>query len=113
MNSVDNQERGDHCEIDRRNSARNIQSIADDIHQLDKRVAVLESRINSQDSRLSRIELDTTSVKNMTEKIFDTLIQHINQENADKQKIMAWLIVTLVSVMGFGITTFLRIFFKV
>lgn len=99
----------DQDDIDRRQSARDIAYIAQSIHHIDRRVAVLETRVNGQDSRLARIEDDVATTRRVSEKIHDSLSSHTQQEDRDRQKIMWWLITTLVSVIGFGATIVAKI----
>lgn len=91
---------GDDAPSERRTSSADIRDIARCYHALDTRVAVLETRIDGQDQRLSAIEADVREIKSGIEKVLDTLGAHTRQEDRDRFKLMASVIATLVSAVG-------------
>lgn len=93
--------------VERRVSANDIREISRRCHQLDTRVAVMETRVDGQDHRLGAIEKDIRDIKIGVERVLETLAGHIAREAMDRIKLMAWVISTLLAVIGFGAATFL------
>jgi len=85
---------------ERRISNADIRDIARCYHALDTRVAVLETRIDGQDLRLSAIETDIREIKGGIGRVLETLGEHTRQEDRDRFKLMASVIATLVSAVG-------------
>lgn len=72
------------------------------IHQLETRVAVLETRAGAQDDRLLTIETDLKDTKAGVLSLLRSLQDHTIIEEKDRVKLLTWIIATLISVIGFG-----------
>lgn len=72
------------------------------IHQLETRVAVLETRAGAQDDRLLTIETDLKETKAGVNGLLRCLQEHTIIEEKDRVKLLSWIIATLISVIGFG-----------
>lgn len=98
---------------ERRTSSADIRDIARCYHALDTRVAVLETRIDGQDQRLGTIEADIREIKSGIGRVLEALGEHTRQEDRDRVKLMAAVVATLLSVLGFfGVTLFEHFFQK-
>lgn len=86
---------------ERRTSSADIRDIARCYHALDTRVAVLETRIDGQDQRLGAIEADIREIKSGVRLVLESLGEHTRQEDKDRIKLMAGVLATLLSVLGF------------
>lgn len=74
------------------------------IHQLETRVAVLETRAGAQDDRLLTIETDLKDTKNGVQRVLQCFQDHAVIEEKDRVRLLAWIVATLLSVIGFGVT---------
>jgi acetone carboxylase gamma subunit len=74
------------------------------IHQLETRVSVLETRAGAQDDRLLTIENDLKDTKTGVQRVLQCLQDHTVVEEKDRVKLLAWIVATLLSVIGFGVT---------
>ncbi len=74
------------------------------ISQLETRVAVLEARAGAQDTRLLTIENDLKDTKTGVQNVLQCLQEHTIMEERNRVRLLSWIIVTLISVLGFGIT---------
>lgn len=89
---------------DRRSTAGDLHNIIGAIHAMDTmdtRVAILEARMNSQDSRLSIIEVDIRETKAGVGQVLNVLSGHVQQENSDRIKMFVGIITGLLAVLGF------------
>ena len=93
---------------ERRANAEDIRDIARCYHQLDTRVAVLETRMDAQDGRLGVIEHDLRETRVGVQRVLQTLEGHVEQENRDRVKLLVGIVTILVSVVGFGMSTAIR-----
>lgn len=96
---------------ERRITTPEIREIAHSYHRIETRVAVLETRINTQDHRLSVIEMDIRTIKAGVERVLDSLAAHVRQQDRDRIKLMAGIITILLTVLGFFGTFFVDRFF--
>lgn len=90
--------------IERRAGWSDNAAVLSAIHQLETRVAVLETRAGAQDDRLLTIEGDLKDTKMGVHKVLQCLQDHTVIEEKDRVKLLMWIIATLLSVIGFGIT---------
>lgn len=74
-----------------------LTAIRQECHNLDKRLAVVETRQEMQDHRIESIE--TTA-----HEILVMLRTHVEQEAKDRLKIMGALVAVLLSIIGFAVT---------
>lgn len=86
---------------ERRNTAQDLGEIIKTMHAMDTRVAILETRMNGQDTRLSAIELDIRETKVGVQRVVQMLEAHMRQEDRDRIKIMGGIIAILLSVVGY------------
>lgn len=82
------------------------------IHQLETRVAVLEARAGAQDDRLLTIEKDLKETKDGVLGLLRSLQEHTIIEGQDRVKLLAWIIATLLSVIGFGFAAIWQLVLK-
>lgn len=75
------------------------------IHQLETRVAVLETRAGAQDDRLLSIESEIKGIKTDVQAVLECLQAHMVAEENNRVKLLEWVIATLLSVIGFGIVS--------
>lgn len=73
------------------------------IHQLETRVAVLETRAGAQDDRLLSIESEIKGVKTDVKTVLECLQTHVIDEEQNRTKLLEWVVATLLSVIGFGV----------
>lgn len=90
---------------ERRDTAQDLRDIIGYMHAMDTRVAVLESRMNGQDTRLAAIEMDGREIKISVQRVLELLDLHTKQEDRDRMKLMGGIIAVLLSVLGFIVTT--------
>lgn len=86
---------------ERRSTAGDLYKIVGAIHAMETRVAVLETRMNSQDGRLSVIENDIRDTKATVAQVLKVLNEHVVQENRDRIKLMIGIITLMLSVFGY------------
>lgn len=99
-------------EIERRSGWQGFGDLVQAIHQLETRVAILESRSGAQDDRLLKIEEDLKDTKNGVYDILTSLQLHVEQESNDRSKLLLGVIATLLSVIGFGAATLINYLLK-
>lgn len=80
------------------------------IHQLETRVAVLETRAGAQDDRLLSIESEIKGIKTDVQAVLECLQAHMVAEENNRVKLLEWVIATLLSVIGFGIVSVINYF---
>jgi hypothetical protein len=90
-------------EIERRSGWADNSAVLSAIHQLETRVAVLETRAGAQDDRLLTIENDLRDTKTGVQRVLQCLQDHTVIEEKDRVKLLTWIIATLLSVIGFGV----------
>lgn len=90
-------------EIERRAGWADNSAVLSAIHQLETRVAVLETRAGAQDDRLLTIENDLRDTKTGVQRVLQCLQDHTVIEEKDRVKLLTWIIATLLSVIGFGV----------
>ncbi len=90
-------------EIERRSGWADNSAVLSAIHQLETRVAVLETRAGAQDDRLLTIENDLRDTKTGVQRVLQCLQDHTVIEEKDRVKLLIWIIATLLSVIGFGV----------
>lgn len=74
-----------------------LTAIRQECHNLDKRLAVVETRQEMQDHRIESIE--TTA-----HEILVMLRTHVEQEAKDRTKVIGALVAVLLSIIGFAAT---------
>lgn len=82
------------------------------IHQLETRVAVLETRAGAQDDRLLTIENDLKDTKTGVHRLLQCLQEHTIIEEKDRVKLLTWIVATLISVIGFGFVAVWQLIIK-
>lgn len=90
-------------EIERRSGWADNSAVLSAIHQLETRVAALETRAGAQDDRLLTIENDLRDTKTGVQRVLQCLQDHTVIEEKDRVKLLTWIIATLLSVIGFGV----------
>lgn len=82
-------------------SLRNrVREISEPIHVHDKKLAVLEMRVDSNEERQERTESDVKDTKTMVQLVLDRLAEHTERENKDRNKLLLGIITTLLTVIG-------------
>lgn len=76
--------------------------LVDTIHDLDKRVAVVETRQVAQENELVHIRDSINGIRNAVLENTALLREHITEENADRKKLLVYAITTLVTVLLSG-----------
>lgn len=84
-------------ESERHATSADFHEIAICYHQLNTRVAVLETRIDNQEHQLHAIESKTEKISLNVQTILDKLNNHILDETEIQKKVLAWTIATMVS----------------
>lgn len=74
-----------------------LSAIRQECHNLDKRLAVVETRQEMQDHRIESIETTGREILTM-------LRAHVEQESKDRVKIMGAILAVLLSIVGFAAT---------
>lgn len=88
------------------------------LKEITSRVSILEARIDAQHNRLVTIEekirtlekyvsdLLRTSEENLdgNKKVLQLLNEHISTQNKDLRNLLFWIIVSLLSILGFGVS---------
>lgn len=92
------------AEIERRSGWSDNSAVLSAIHQLETRVAVLETRAGAQDDRLLTIEKDLKDTKTGVQRVLQCFQDHAVIEEKDRVKLLTWIVATLLSVIGFGVT---------
>lgn len=69
------------------------------VHDLDKRVSVLETRINNQAVEMKNMRGDIKATKDAVCSLHTDLREHMQQEVKDRQQVLVWIIVTLFGVL--------------
>lgn len=99
-------------EIERRSGWSDNSAVLSAIHQLETRVAVLETRAGAQDDRLLTIENDLKDTKTGVQQLLQCLQQHTVAEGKDRVKLLSWIVATLLSVIGFGVAAIWQYFIR-
>lgn len=81
-----------------------IHALVGMVHQLDKRIAVLEARLEAQEDRTVAIEGVVHNTQNSVQEVLGVLRAHVEQENKDRIKIMVGIVMTLLSTLGFTVS---------
>lgn len=71
-------------------------------HQLNTRLAVMESRVIMQDDRMETLEIRLKDMWDGVKEVLDLLRKHIEQENQNQVRMLIAIIATLLSVVGFA-----------
>ena len=79
-----------------------VRELSGTVHKLDTRVSVLETRIEIQDNRLQEIEREIREANLCVQRVLQVLSEHVEKENKDRIRLMAAIITTLLSVIGFA-----------
>lgn len=111
MDAMNSTETAD-CRPERRASGADLHNIVRLTYGLTTRVAVLETRLDAQDARLTGIDGHLREVKDGVARVMERLIAHAESENTDRVRLLFWVITTLVSVLGFGATALLNWLFR-
>ncbi len=90
--------------VERRAAWFDTSAVLSAISQLETRVAVLEARAGAQDTRLLTIENDLKDTKTGVQGVLQCLQEHTIMEERNRVRLLSWIIATLISVLGFGIT---------
>lgn len=90
----------DDDQSERRISASDIREIARNQHGQDTRLAVLESRMDGQERRMTGIEAQIGETKKGVDELKDMLVKHATAETEQQNRILVWVIMTLLSVVG-------------
>lgn len=88
--------------LTRRRADYDTHELACFIHRLDTRVSVLETRMTTQDDRLSSIEAELRDANLGVQRVLDCLQAHTRQEDQDRVKLLGFVVATLLSVLGFA-----------
>ncbi|MDS4020659.1 MAG: hypothetical protein RKR03_09175 [Candidatus Competibacter sp.] len=89
-------------QLTRRRADYDTHELACFIHRLDTRVSVLETRMTTQDDRLSSIEEELRDANLGVQRVLDCLQAHTRQEDQDRVKLLGFVVATLLSVLGFA-----------
>lgn len=85
---------------ERRITAVDFHDIARSYHKLDTRVAVLETRMDTQDHRLTEIERQIGELSKTTEEILTKLTAHIAAESTIQIRLMIGIGMTFLGVIA-------------
>jgi hypothetical protein len=85
-----------------------IHTLVGMVHQLDKRVAVLEAKLEAQEGRTAAIEGVVHDTQDSVQEVLSVLREHVDQENKDRIKLMGVIVMTLLSIVGFAATLLLN-----
>lgn len=99
-------------ELTRRKVDSEVHELSGFIHKIDTRVSVLETRMEIQDARLKEIEREIRETNLCVQRVLQVLSEHVEKENKDRIKLMAAIITTLLSVLGFAGTMMISHFLK-
>lgn len=69
---------------------------------LPMRVFVLETQMKASNDRLSSIESEVRGMKDGISDLVRALHAHMLEEKEQKNQLLLWIVLTLVSVVGFG-----------
>ncbi|CDH43846.1 hypothetical protein [Candidatus Contendibacter odensensis] len=88
-----------------------IQSMVGTINQHETRIVRIETKQESQDDRLGKIEVDVRDTKDGVQKVLDRLTSHTAQEDKDRAKLLSYvigiLLTTISGIIGLVATHFL------
>jgi len=98
--------------LTRREIGHEVHELSGAMHKLDTRVSVLETRIEIQDNRLQEIEREIREANLCVQRVLQVLSEHVEKENKDRIRLMAAIITTLLSVIGFAGTVVVGHFMK-
>ena len=68
------------------------------VHDLDKRVSVLETRADNQAEVIQQIRSDVGETKSLSMRILNDMHSHSIEEANERSKMFRWIITTLVGV---------------
>ena len=83
------------------------------LKEITTRVSVLEARINAQESRLVAMENNLRNIDNSLKDLLDKLNDHISKQNIDINRLLFWVIASLLAILGFGLTFIIQHFIKI
>lgn len=88
---------------ERRASWRELHALVLEIqHEFDKRISIVEVRMNGQDDRLGNIEADLRETNHGVQRVLQVLNAHVEQEQKERGRLLLGVIATLLSVLGYA-----------
>jgi hypothetical protein len=82
------------------------------LKEITTRVSVLEARINAQESRLVAMENNLRTIDSSLKDLLNKLNDHISKQNIDINRLLFWVIASLLSILGFGSAFLIQHFIK-
>ena len=83
------------------------------LKEITTRVSVLEARINSQEIRLVSMENNLRNIDSALKDLLNKLNDHISKQNIDINRLLFWVIASLLSILGFGLAFIVQNFIKI
>jgi hypothetical protein len=83
------------------------------LKEITTRVSVLEARINSQEIRLVSMENNLRNIDSALKDLLDKLNDHIDKQNIDINRLLFWVITSLLAILGFGLAFIVQNFIKI
>ena len=83
------------------------------LKEITTRVSVLEARINAQESRLVSMENNLRTIDSSLKDLLNKLNEHISKQNIDINRLLFWVITSLLAILGFGLAFIVQNFVKI